>query len=112
MNLTHRFHIRKGDLVQVIAGREKGKQGKIARVLPKTDRVVVEGLNMVKRHVKPSQKYPQGGIISKELPLHISNVMLFDPQAGKPTRVGMKKNSKGQWVRFAKKSGALLDQEK
>jgi large subunit ribosomal protein L24 len=112
MNLTHRFHIRKGDLVQVIAGREKGKQGKVVRVLPKTERVVVEGMNMVKRHVKPNQKYPQGGIISKELPLHISNVMLFDAKAGKPTRVGMKKNDKGQWVRFAKKSGTILDQGK
>ncbi len=112
MNLTHRFHIQKGDLVQVIAGREKGKQGKVVRVLPKTERVVVEGLNMAKRHVKASQQNPQGGIITKELPLHVSNVMIFDPSAGKPTRVGMKKNAKGQWVRFAKKSGTVLDQEK
>jgi large subunit ribosomal protein L24 len=111
MNLSHQFHIRKGDLVQVIAGREKGKQGKVVRVLPKTERVVVEGVNKVKRHVKPNQLNPQGGIVEKELPLHVSNVMIFDAKAGKPTRVGMKQNAKGKWVRFAKKSGTVLDKE-
>ena len=111
MNQTHRFSIRKGDLVQVVAGKEKGKQGKVARVYPKTERVTVEGVNLVKRHVRPNQKQPQGGIISKELPLHISNVMIFDTASGKPTRVGMKQTAPGKWVRFAKKSGTVLDKE-
>jgi large subunit ribosomal protein L24 len=83
--------VRKGDTVVVIAGKEKGKRGKVLRVLHKTDRVVVERVMMVKRHTKPSQKSPQGGIIEKEGSIHISNVMPVDPGTDKPTRVKVKR---------------------
>ena len=82
-----KMHVKTGDTVIVIAGKEKGKKGKVIATYPKRDRVVVEGLNMVKRHTKPSQNNPQGGIITKEAAIHVSNVMLVDPESGKPTRV-------------------------
>lgn len=82
-----KMHIKTGDDVIVIAGKEKGKKGKVIATYPKKDRVVVEGLNKVKRHTKPNQNNPQGGIIEKEAPMHVSNVMLVDPESGKPTRV-------------------------
>ena len=81
------MHVRRGDTVAVIAGKEKGKRGKVLRILNKKDRVVVERLMMVKRHTKPSQKNPQGGIVDKEGSIHISNVQLFDEKANKGTRV-------------------------
>ena len=84
-----KMHVKTGDTVIVIAGKEKGKKGKVIATYPKKDRVVVEGLNMVKRHTKPSQNNPQGGIITKEAAIHVSNVMLVDPESGKPTRVKM-----------------------
>lgn len=84
-----KMHVKTGDTVIVIAGKEKGKKGKVIATYPKRDRVVVEGLNMVKRHTKPSQNNPQGGIITKEAAIHVSNVMLVDPESGKPTRVKM-----------------------
>jgi len=83
--------LRKGDSVEVIAGREKGKRGKIARVLTKKNAAVVEGLNLAKRHLKPSQANPQGGIVTKELPIHLSNMMIVDPKKDRPTRISMKK---------------------
>jgi large subunit ribosomal protein L24 len=107
--------IKKGDQVVVIAGKEKGKQGKITRVLTKTDRVVIEGINQSMRHVKPSQTSPEGGRVMKDVAIHASNVMLLDPKTGKPTRIGKKlvkdsKTGKEKSVRFAKASGTLLDQ--
>jgi large subunit ribosomal protein L24 len=84
------FHVRKDDQVQVIAGKEKGKTAKVLRVYSKTGRVVLEKLNMVKRHVKPSAQNPQGGILEKELPIHISNVLLMCTKCGKGTRHGVK----------------------
>ncbi len=84
------FHVRKDDQVQVIAGKEKGKTAKVLRVYSKTGRVVLEKLNMVKRHVKPSSQNPQGGILEKELPIHISNVLLVCSKCGKGTRHGIK----------------------
>ena len=99
--------LKKGDLVQVIAGKEKGKQAKIKEMQLKHESVIVEGLNMVKRHVKPSQSNPQGGITSKEAPIHISNVMAVCPKTSKPTRLGTKLVN-GKKVRVAKKSGATL----
>jgi len=97
MNARKKLTIRRGDLVAVIAGKDKGKQGKITRVLSKTERVVVEGVNVVKRHMKPSQTNPQGGIVTKESSIHVSNVNLVDPKTGKPTR-----------VRFDAKTGARV----
>jgi large subunit ribosomal protein L24 len=104
--------IRKDDTVIVIAGKDKGRTGKVIKVMPKEDRVVVEGVNMVKRHTAPSITYPQGGVISKEASLHISNVALRDPKSGKPTRVSYKFVGEGasrRKVRVAKGSGVQID---
>ncbi|MGE0741414.1 MAG: 50S ribosomal protein L24 [Hyphomonadaceae bacterium] len=101
--------IRKDDTVIVLAGKDKGRSGRVLKVLPKEDRVVVEGVNMAKRHTAPNMANPQGGVISKEASLHISNVALRDPKTGKPTRVGIKVNDKGQKVRVAKGSGVEID---
>jgi len=102
------MHVKKGDKVQVISGKDKGKQGVILEAYPKKDRVLVEGVNVIKKHSKPSQMNPQGGIISQEAPIHVSNVMPIDPKTGKPTRVGYKVVD-GNKVRIAKKSGEALD---
>ncbi|KEK22584.1 MULTISPECIES: 50S ribosomal protein L24 [Bacillales] len=102
------MHVKKGDKVQVITGKDKGKQGVILAAFPKESRVIVEGVNIVKKHSKPSQLNPQGGIITKEAPIHVSNVMALDPKTGEPTRVGFKVED-GKKVRIAKKSGELLD---
>jgi len=104
-NKQPKLKIRKGDLVQVIAGDSKGKQGKILQVLTKENRVIIEGANLVSKHTKPNAANPNGGIIKKEAPIHISSVMLIDPKSGKPTRVGRVKNEAGKLVRIAKKSG-------
>ncbi|WP_223703221.1 50S ribosomal protein L24 [Sutcliffiella deserti] len=98
------MHVKKGDKVQVISGKDKGKQGVILESFPKKDRVLVEGVNIVKKHAKPSQENPQGGIINREAPIHVSNVMPLDPKSGEPTRVGYKVVD-GTKVRVAKKSG-------
>ncbi|MDE3016566.1 MAG: 50S ribosomal protein L24 [Pseudomonadota bacterium] len=101
-----KFKLKKGDEVIVIAGREKGKKGKITEVITGTSRVVVEGVNKVKRHQKPS-KTGTGGIVEKEAPLHISNVMLLDAKSGKGTRVGYKIEN-GNKVRVARRPGAQI----
>ena len=97
--------IKQGDLVEVIAGKEKGNQGKVLRVYPKKNRVVVEKLNIVKRHTRAGQANQQGGILDKEAPLSLSNVMLVDPSDGKPTRVGIKLLEDGSRVRYSKRTG-------
>ncbi|WAA12404.1 50S ribosomal protein L24 [Fervidibacillus halotolerans] len=102
------MHVKKGDKVKVISGKDKGKTGVILAAYPKKNRVVVEGVNIVKKHAKPSQDNPQGGIINMEAPIHVSNVMPIDPKTGEPTRVGYKVVD-GKKVRIAKKSGAVLD---
>lgn len=102
------MHVKKGDKVMVISGKDKGKQGEILASYPKKDRVLVEGVNVVKKHSKPSQANPQGGIVSKEAPIHVSNVMPLDPKSGEPTRVGFKVVD-GKKVRVATKSGEILD---
>jgi large subunit ribosomal protein L24 len=98
--------IRKGDRVVVLAGKDKGRQGPVVKVLPKDDRVVVQGLNLVQRHTKPSQGDPQGGIKSKEATLHVSNVAIVDSK-GKPTRVGFRMDGDKK-VRFAKTTGEVI----
>jgi len=102
-------HVRKGDTVVVVAGKERGKKGKVLRVIPEKGRVVVERINMIKKHQKPTQKIRQGGIIEREGAIHLSNVMLVDPASDKPTRVGMKALSDGKKVRVARRSGEMLD---
>jgi large subunit ribosomal protein L24 len=104
-NSQPKLKIRKGDLVQVIAGDSKGKQGKVLEVLLSKNRAIVEGANMVSKHTKPNATNPNGGIIKKEAAIHVSNVMLVDAKSGKPTRVGKKRNADGKLVRVAKKSG-------
>ena len=100
-----KLHIKKGDTVYVNAGNDKGKTGRVLRVLVSKNRAVVEGLNMVSKSAKPSVKHPQGGIIKMEAPIHVSNLNLLDPKSGKPTRVGRRKNEEGKTVRYSKKSG-------
>jgi large subunit ribosomal protein L24 len=102
--------VRKGDTVVIIAGKDKGKRGKVLRVLPKINRVVIERAMMVKRHTKPSQKNPQGGIVEKEGSIHLSNVMLLDPGSDKPTRVKVK-NDDGTRRRVGK-SGTVIEAAK
>jgi large subunit ribosomal protein L24 len=102
-------HVRKGDTVVVVAGKERGKKGKVLRVIPEKARVVVERINMIKKHQRPTQKVRQGGIIEREGSIHLSNVMLVDPGSDKPTRVGMRALSDGKKVRVAKRSGEMLD---
>lgn len=102
------MHVKKGDTVKVISGKDKGKTGVVLTALPKKDRVLVEGVNIIKKHTKPNQANPQGGIVSQEAAIHVSNVMLLDPKSGEPTRVGYKVED-GKKVRVAKKSGEKLD---
>lgn len=102
------MHVKKGDKIKVITGKDKGKTGVILAAFPKKDRVLVEGVNIVKKHMKPDQENPQGGIMSVEAAVHVSNVMVIDPKTGEPTRVGYKIED-GKKVRVAKKSGAKLD---
>ena len=101
-----KLHIKKGDTVYVNAGEDKGKTGRVLRVLVKENRAVVEGINMVSKHTKPNAKNPQGGIVKQEAAIHISNLNVVDPKTGKPTRVGRKESSDGRTlVRYSKKSG-------
>ncbi|PYO58381.1 MAG: 50S ribosomal protein L24 [Candidatus Rokuibacteriota bacterium] len=102
-------HVRKGDTVMVVAGKERGKRGRVLRVIPEKNRVVVERVNMIKKHQRPTQRIRQGGIIEREGPIHLSNVMLLDPTSGKPTRVGMRALSDGKKARVARKSGEIID---
>jgi large subunit ribosomal protein L24 len=105
------MRIRQDDTVVVIAGKDKGKTGKVLRTDPRRDRVYVEGLNMVKRHQRPQPGRPnmQVGVIEKEGPIHVSNVAILDPKERKPTRVGVTRNEQGQRVRVARRSGTELD---
>lgn len=100
-----KFHIKKGDTVVVIAGDDKGKTGRVLEMIPKKGRAIVEGVNIVKKSTKPTAKYPQGGIVEMEAPVNISNLNVADPKSGKPTRIGRRVDSKGNSVRYSKKSG-------
>jgi len=100
--------VKKGDRVVVTTGRDKGKKGEVLKVFPKEERALVTGVNIVKRHQRQTQRV-QGGIISKEAPVHLSNLAHVDPKTGGPTRIGFKILSDGRKVRFAKKSGEVID---
>lgn len=100
-----KLHIKKGDIVYVNSGEDKGKTGKVLEVLVNKNRAIVEGINMVSKSTKPNAKNPQGGIVKKEASLHISNLNVLDPKTGKPTRIGRKLNAEGKLVRYAKKTG-------
>ena len=100
-----KLHIKKNDTVVVLTGEDKGKTGKVLKVLVEKNRALVEGVNMVSKSTKPSAKNPQGGIVKQEAPIHISNLSLIDPKSGKATRVGIKVTEDGKKVRIAKKSG-------
>ena len=102
------MHIRQDDIVQVITGDERGIRGKVLKVLPKNGKAVVEGVNRVYKHMARSQKNPQGGRLSKEMPVDISNLMLVDPNTDKPTRVGVRVLKDGSRERYSKRSGASL----
>jgi large subunit ribosomal protein L24 len=97
-----KFHIKKGDTVMIIAGESKGQSGRVIRIIPKANRAVVEGVNMVYKHQKPSATNPQGGRIQMEAPLHISNLMLVDPKSGTPARIGRRINENGKLERYSK----------
>ena len=99
-----KLHIKKGDTVIILAGKDKGNKGNVQKVLVEDQRVIVEGINMVSKSTKPSAKNPQGGIVKQEAPIHVSNVSLIDPKSGKATRVSIKHEGKNV-VRIAKKSG-------
>ena len=100
-----KLHIKKGDTVYVLAGEDKGRQGRVLEIQAAKNRAIVEGINIVSKSTKPSAKHPQGGIVKMEAPINISNLALIDPKSGKPTRIGIRINEKGEKVRYAKKSG-------
>jgi large subunit ribosomal protein L24 len=101
--------LRRDDLVVVIAGRDRGRQGRVLKVLREEDRVIVEGINVVRRHTRPTPQNPEGGIIEKEMPIHASNVMLWDDDAEAPTRVRYQVDDEGNKSRVAVKSGKTLE---
>jgi large subunit ribosomal protein L24 len=103
--MQKKTHIKKGDSVIVITGESRGQKGRVLEVNREKERAIVEGVNMVSKHTKPNAKAPQGGILKKEAPIHLSNLMLIDPASGKPTRIGKRLNDKNKLVRYSKKSG-------
>lgn len=100
-----KLHIKKGDIVYVLAGEDRGKEGRVLKVLREKQRAIVEGINMVTKATKPNAQHPQGGLIKIEAPIHISNIALIDPKSGKPTRISCRRDEKGNVIRIAKKSG-------
>lgn len=105
--------IKKNDMVMIIAGNDRGKTGKVLKVFPKNSRIIIEGINIRKRHTKPSQRSPQGGILEKESPIHVSNVMMLDPKSNEPTRLGAQiildeKSGKKKRARVSKLSGEMI----
>ena len=111
-NKQKKLHVKKGDNVKVIAGNDRGKEGRVLAEFPEKERVLVEGINMRVHHDKPTQDNPQGGRIEREMAIHISNVMVIDPTTGEPTRIGRKRideDGGGRWVRYSKDSGEIID---
>jgi large subunit ribosomal protein L24 len=103
--MNRKFHVKRGDTVYVNAGDYKGQKGRVLEIMAKDKKAIVEGINMVSKHTKPNAQYPQGGIIKKEAPIHISNLMIVDGSSGKPTRVGRRLSDKDKLVRYSKNSG-------
>uniref|UniRef100_UPI0030EF1F41 50S ribosomal protein L24 n=1 Tax=Rhodohalobacter sp. 8-1 TaxID=3131972 RepID=UPI0030EF1F41 len=106
------MHVKRDDEVLVLAGNDKGKRGRVMVVYPTTEKALVEGVNMTTHHEKPSQENPQGGRLKREAPVHISNLMVIDPNSDEPTRIGRKRVEEeggGRWVRYAKNSGEIID---
>ncbi len=106
------MHVHREDTVLVLTGKDKGKKGRVIRLFPKVDKALVEKINMVKRHTRPSQQLPQGGILEKEAPIHLSNLQVICLKCGKATRVAHKTLASGQKTRVCKKCGEILDKEK
>ena len=102
-----KMHVKKGDTVLVLSGNDKGKQGKVMSVDPKSQRAIVEGVRIISKHTRPNAEHPQGGIIKQEAPIHISNLMVVDKN-GKPSRVGRKQDENGKLVRYSKKTGEII----
>lgn len=100
-----KLHIKKNDTVYVLSGEDRGKTGRVLKVLPAKSRAIVEGVNIVTKATKPNAQHPQGGLVKMEAPVHVSNLSLIDPKSGKPTRIGRRRNDEGKLVRYAKKSG-------
>lgn len=112
-NKQKKLHVKKGDRVRVIAGNFKGQEGRVLRVFPETERVIIEGVNVRIRHTRPNQTYPQGGRIEREMPIHASNALPLDGQ-GNPTRIGRKRitdpeTGRSHWIRYAKTTGEEID---
>lgn len=107
-NKIPKLHIRSGDTVKVLSGNGRGKTGKVLEVLMQANKAVVEGINLVTKHKKPSAGKPEGSRFQMEAPVHVSNLMVVDPATGKATRTGRKRNEKGKWQRYAKKTGELI----
>ncbi len=107
--MANKVHVKKGDTVYVLTGKDRGKKGKVLRVLPQDGRVIVEGVNMSTKHTRPRGRFQQGGIIHQEAPIHASNVMLVCNKCGKPTKVGKKILENGQKMRVCKKCGEVID---
>ena len=101
--------IKKGDTVRILAGKDRGREGEVTRALPSEEKVIVEGVNIAKRHQKPTSATMQGGIIDKAMPLHVSNVALISPSDGKPTRVGYRFDADGVKIRICRRTGVDLD---
>ena len=103
--MQKKLHIKKGDTVMVVSGNSKGQKGRVLEVVRKSNRAIVEGINMMSKHAKPNSKNPNGGIVKQEAPIHISNLMIVDPSSGEPTRIGRRMNDNNKLVRYSKKSG-------
>ena len=103
------MNIRKGDQVQVISGNDRGKRGRVLSVSKEKNRAIVEGIRLMKRHTRPTQRDPQGGIIEREAAIHVSNLMVIDPKSDRPTRIGKKKMENGKYVRTSVRSGEMID---
>ena len=112
MSETVKLHVKKGDTVLILSGKDKGKKGKVIEAMPKKGKVVVEGVNKVKRHTKPSQKTPQGGILVKEAPVHSAKAVLVCPNCDKPTRIKKTALSSGKTARVCKQCGEIIDKDK
>jgi large subunit ribosomal protein L24 len=108
LNKQPKLHIRKGDMVKVLSGDDRNKEGKVLEVLVSKNRAIIEGINIITKHQKPSAGKPEGGIKKVEGSVHISNLMLIDPATGKPTRTGRKANEKGKLQRYSKKTGQFI----